>query len=186
MRAEGCSYIVFAALFAAIGAAFVVSGARLGPADHPAAQAFRTDPSCATAALTASSPSPGACTVVNATLVAAGIRVRYAGLSRTPTRTPWAMLRFPDRTSHDVELQGGAGSVFAESVTAGAPARVQLYASTIARVASGGNAAETIDAPDVNAQTDSEMPWVGLAFLAGSALCVWGSVRTTRRQAPKP
>lgn len=174
----GCSYVIVAVGLIALGIMFVVFGRQLAPQDSEAAQVFRTDPSC-TAALSAV-VRPGACNVVDATVLVAAMR-RGGGMSRTPSYTPYVYVRLADGTTQHDDLDGSAGRVFVSFVRSGAPARAQLFRGTLARVASGDNLAETESAPDVTATSDSEMPWVGAVLIAIAALFVFGGLRAGRR-----
>ncbi|HEX3466759.1 MAG TPA: hypothetical protein VHT05_01520 [Candidatus Elarobacter sp.] len=162
--------MVFIALFLVCGIGMIVAGRQLAPTDSVAAQVFRTDPSCA--ANLSAVKSRGACTVVNAMVLSA--EMQYHGFSRTRARTPVVALRFADGTFHDGVLVGSDGDFFVDSVKSGAPARAQLFHDTLVRVASSGSMAETSDAPDYSAESDSEMPWVG-AVLIGAALLIFGA-----------
>lgn len=174
----GCSYVIVAVGLITLGIMFVVFGRQLAPQDNEAAQVFRTDRSC-TASLTSTAP-PGACTVVNATVLVAAMR-RGGGMARTPSYTPYVYVRLADGTTQHDDLDGSAGDVFAYSVHSGARARAQLFRGILVRVLSGDNAAETISAPDVSLTSDSEMPWVGAGLIAIAALFVFAGFRAGRR-----
>lgn len=168
----------FIALFVACGVAMIVAGRELAPSDSVAAQTFRADPSCGSnlAAVT----KRGACSVVTATVLVAEMRQHGFG-GRTRPQTAFVALRFADGTFHDGQLVGSAGDVFVESVQSGAPARAQLFGTTLVRVASSGITAETADAPDYSADTDSEMPWVGVVLILVALLIFAARLRTVRR-----
>jgi len=179
----GCSYVIVAVGLIALGIMFIVAGRQLAPQDNEAAQVFRTDPSC-TASLTAV-VRPGACTIVDATVLVAATR-RGGGMTRTPSYTPYVYVRLADGTTQHDDLDGSAGDVFADSVHSGARARAQLFRGTLVRVLSGDDAAETISAPDVSLTSDSEMPWVGAVLIGIAALFVYGGLRVGRRAAHTP
>ena len=176
----GCSYLIMTLGFVVLGILFIVSGFQLRPQDDEAAQVFRTDPSC-TATLSAV-VRPGACTIVNATILVAAER-RGGGMSRTPSYTPYVYVRLADGTTQHDDLDGGAGSVFVDFVHSGAPARAQLFRGTLVRVVSGDNSSETISAPDVSLTDDSEMPWVGGGLIVIGALFFYAGLRAGRRAA---
>lgn len=180
MARIGCSYVIVAVGLITLGVMCVVSGRQLAPQDNEDARVFRTDPSCS-AALTRDAPK-GACSVVDATIVVTGMR-RGGGLTRTPSYTPNVYVRFADGTSQHDDLDGSAGDVFAESVQPGAAARVQLFRGVMVRVVSGSDHAETISAPDVAAETASELPWVGAVLIVIAALFVFFGFRAGRRPA---
>lgn len=176
----GCSYVIVAVGLTALGIAFAMAGVQLAPQDSIAAKEFRTDPSC-TAAFTGG-VRPGACSVVKATVLVAGLR-RGGGFSRTPSETPFVSVRYADGTIHQDDLNGAAGNTFALSVPSGSAARVQLYRGTFVRVAAAGSSAETESAPDVSATSDSEMPWVGAVLIVIAGLFVFAGIRAGRRAA---
>jgi hypothetical protein len=176
----GCSYVIVAVGLITLGFMCVMSGRQLAPQDNEDARVFRTDPSCS--AVLTSVTSSGACSVVDATIEVAGMR-RGGGLTRTPSYTPYVYVRFADGTTQHDDLEGSAGDVFAESVRPGARARVQLFHGTMARLVSGSDHAETISAPDVAAETASELPWVGAVLIVIAALFVFFGFRAGRRRA---
>ena len=180
---NGCACAVFAAGFLAVGIALIVFGRQLGPHDDAAAKVFRTDPSC-TAPLGAATP-PGACTVVAATVVVAGERASNA-FTRVRTSTPYVYLRFADGRTESDDLEGGDGRFFADTVRPGAPARVQFFRGALVRVAAAGAVAKTLAAPDVSAQADSEMPWVGALLIVIAALFAYGGIRSSARSELPP
>jgi hypothetical protein len=186
-RLNGCASLVFAAGFLAVGIGFIAAGRQLGPQDRVTAQVFRTDPSCGASlvavarAVAASGNSTtagprGNCTVVAATVLAA-VNRRNNSFTRTPSYTPVVYLRFPDGTTHDDTLDGLDGRSFVDTVRTGALARAQLFRGTLVRVASGTSTAETTSAPDVNAATDSQMPWVGAGLVVIAGLLTFFGVR---------
>lgn len=185
-RLNGCAYVVFAVLAAFFGCGFLLAGSSLGPQDRDAANVFRTDPSCAAAALDAGGRTravpAGNCTIVGATVVYAVTRVSN-NFSRTHAHTPVVEVRYADGSSHQAELDGSAGGIFVDVVHAGAAARVQLYRGTFARIAADGASAETSSAPDVGAKTDTQMLWVGGAMLAFAAFILVMGYRSGRRAA---
>lgn len=152
---------------------FVASGLQLAPRDRAAAQAFRTDRSCAVPL--SGNPPPGDCTVVAAKVLVA--EMRTGGSGRTRSRAPYVYLRLADGSFQTDDLDGSDGRDFVESVNSGAPARAQLFRGKLVRVASGNSSAETISAPDVSAATDSQMPWVGGGLIVIAALFVFAAVR---------
>jgi hypothetical protein len=176
----GCSYIFFPIVFIVFGLTFLWAGRQLAPESNAAAQVFRSDPSC-TADLTAVVP-PGACTTVAATVLLAEMRTRYEG-GKTPIRTPLVHLRYADGSFHDAELDGGAGEVFVDSVPSGALARAQLFHGDLVRVVSGNDSAETVSAPDVDADTVNSMPWAGAVAIAVALLIFFARVFYLRRAA---
>jgi hypothetical protein len=171
------SYLVFALIFAAIGIGLIVSGRALSPVDNAAAQVFASDPSCAVSLNTVA--GLGNCTVSAATLL--GAEVRYHGFGRTRAKDAYVTVRLADGTIDEAELDGSDGDLFVYSVKSGAPARAQFFHGTLVRVVSGDSLAETVDAPDVSAQADSDMPWVGAALLALASLFVFLGVRALLR-----
>src|ERR1700681_235534 len=124
---NGCACFVFAVGLLALGIGFVVFGRQLAPGDTVAAKAFRTDPSC-TAPLSAIVP-PGDCTVVDATVLVAAVRMGNS-LGRTRSRTAYVYLHFADGSAHSDDLVGSDGRDFVQSVHSGAPARAQLFRGT--------------------------------------------------------
>jgi hypothetical protein len=173
----GCAYIVVPIVLVLFGLASLSAGRQLAPESNAAAQVFRTDPSCAPD-LTVRVP-PGACKTVAATVLLA--EMRLSGNGKTPVRTPLVHLRYADGTFHDAELDGGSGEVFVYSVRSGALARAQLFRGDLARVTSGTSTAETVSAPDVNAQTVGELPWVGAAAIVGALLLFGARLYVVRR-----
>ena len=171
------SYVVFALIFAAAGIGFFVSGRTQAPADSAAAQVFASDASCA-AALSTAAPR-GNCTVSAAMVLA--VEMRYHGIGRTRAKDAYVTVRLADGTIDEAELDGSDGDLFVYSVQSGAPARAQFFRGTLVRVVSGDSSAETMDAPDVSAQADSEMPWVGAALVALALLFVFLGVRALLR-----
>ncbi len=157
---------------------FVASGRELAPRDREEAQAFRTDASC-TASLSATVVPPGQCDVSDVAVLATEMRTG-GGLSRTRSRTPYVFVRLADGRSYDEELEGSAGRDFVASVPSGSRARAQRFRGRLVRVASGNSSAETISAPDVNAATDTEMPWVGAGLIVIAVLIVLARARAVR------
>ena len=174
--------VVVALGLLAVGIMFIVFGRQLAPRDRPAAQVFRTDPSC-TATLRSDAP-PGACKVVAAQVLVAAMRM--GGLGRTRTGTPYVYLRFADGTFANGDLDGSDGRSFVASVKSGAPARAQFFRGTLVRVASGNASAETDAAPDVSAAADSQMPWVGGGLIAVAAVFAFAGARAFRGAARLP
>jgi hypothetical protein len=162
----GCAYVAFPIVLVVLGVMFVSAGRALAPDANAAAQVFRSDPSCA-ADVTARAPQ-GACKTVAATVLLA--EMRLSGNGKTPVRTPLVHLRYADGTFHDAELDDGGGDIFVYSVPSGALARAQLFRGDLVRVTSGSDSAETVDAPDVNAETAGEMPWVGATAIVVALL----------------
>ncbi len=175
----GCGYVVFPILLVLFGLAAVYAGRQLAPESNAAAAVFRADPSCAPD-LTVR-PPPGACKTVAATVLLAEMKV--TGISKTPVRTPLVHLQFADGTFHDAELDSGSGDVFVYSVPSGALARAQLFRGDIVRVTSGTSTAETVSAPDVNAETVGELPWVGAVAIAAALLVFGARLYVLRRAA---
>ncbi len=175
----GCAFIAFPIGLVLFGLAMVSAGRQFAPASNAAAVVFRSDPSC-TPDLTARVPA-GACTTVAATVLLAEMRLGVGG--KTPARTPLVHLRFADGSFHDAELDGGAGDVFVYSVAPGALARAQLFHGELVRVTSGNSSAETISAPDVDAQNVNEMPWVGAGAIGAALLIVFLRLYVVRRAA---
>lgn len=169
--------VVLALLFLAVGMMFVASGIQLAPRDRVAAEAFRTDRSCA-ASLSVDVP-PGDCKVVSAQVLVAAMRT--GGFARTRSKTPYVSLRLADGTFQTADLDGSAGRDFVETVNSGAPARAQLFRGTLVRVVSANSSAETDSAPDISAATDSQMPWVGALLIAIAAAFAFAAVRAARR-----
>jgi hypothetical protein len=163
----------------ALGIMFVASGRELAPRDREEAQAFRTDPSC-TASLSATVVPPGQCDVSDVAVLATEMRTA-GGFSRTRSRTPYVFVRLADGRSYDEELDGFAGRDFVASVPSGSRARAQRFRGRLVRVASGKSSAETISAPDVNAASDAEMPWVGAGLIVIAVLIVLARARAVRR-----
>lgn len=176
----GCAYVFFPIVFVVFGLTFLWAGRQLAPQSNAAAQVFRSDPSC-TADLTARVPQ-GACTTVAATVLLAEMRTRYTG-GKTPVRTPLVHLRYADGTFHDAELDGGGGEVFVYSVRSGALARAQLFRGDLVRVVSGSSSAETVSAPDVDADTVNSMPWAGAVAIVLALLIFFARVYYLRRAA---
>ncbi len=164
----GCSYIFFPLLLVVFGLTSVFVGRQLAPQTNAAAKVFRDDPSCG-ADLHARTP-PGACTTVDAQLL--GAEIRKSGNAKSVVRTTFISVRYEDGTIHEAQLDGSAGDIFPYFVKSGAPTRVQLFRGTIVRVTTGTTSAETIDAPDVNAESVSEMPWVGTIAIVVALLIV--------------
>jgi hypothetical protein len=171
------SYLVFALIFAATGIGFIVSGRALSPPDNADAQVFASDPSCA--ATLSTTAHPGNCTVSAATVL--GAAVRYHGFARTRAKDYHVTVRLADGTIDDAQLDSSGGDLFVYSVQSGEPARAQFFHGTLVRVVAGDSSAETVDAPDVSAQADSEMPWVGAALVALAALFVFLGLRALLR-----
>jgi hypothetical protein len=173
----GCAYVAFPLLLIAFGLAAVSAGRQLAPESNAAAQLFRSDPSCVDD-LTARVPA-GACKTVAATVLLA--EMHTSGSGKTPARTPFVHLRYADGTFHDAELDGGAGEVFVYSVPSGALARAQIFRGDLVRVTSGNSTAETVSAPDVNAETVGELPWVGAAAIVSALLIFVARIYVVRR-----
>lgn len=173
----GCTFVAVPVVLIGLGVMLFSAGRQLAPGDEAAARVFRTDPSCS-ANLTAAA-APGACTVVDAIVLSAEMRV--TGFGRTRVHTPMVSVRFADGTIHEAELDGSAGDVFVYGVLSGARARAQSFRGTLVRVASGDSAAETVSAPDVGAETDREMPWGGVASILAALLIVIARFRFVRR-----
>jgi hypothetical protein len=179
-RKFGCSYIVFPILLAALGLTFFWASRQLAPDSNAAAQVFRSDPSCV-ADLTARVP-PGACKTVAATVLLAEVREDFAG-GKTPVRTPLVHLQYADGSFHDAELDSGTADVFVYTVAPGALARAQLFRGKLVRVTSGNSSAETVDAPDVDADNVNSMPWAGGVAIALALLIFAARVLYLRRAA---
>jgi hypothetical protein len=176
-RPFGCGYIVFPLLLLIFGLTSVFVARQLAPQTSTDAQVFRSDLSCG-ADLNATT-SAGACRTVDAEVLVA--EMRKSGFARTPVRTPFVALRFADGTFHEAQLDGSGGEVFTDFVKPGAPARVQLFRGTIVRVVSGKDLAVTTDAPSVDAEMVTEMPWVGGIVIALALVIVGLRIATLRR-----
>ena len=129
----GCTFVAVPIVFIAIGFMFVTAGQQLRPSDDAAADVFRTDPSCS--ADLRVPVAPGACAMVDATVLSAEMRV--SGLGKTRVHTPLVSVRFVDGSIHEGELDGGAGNFFVYTVRSGARARAQTFRGTLVRVTSG-------------------------------------------------
>ena len=178
-RRFGCTFVALPLVLIALGIMFVVSGRELAPRDREDARAFRTDPSC-TASLSATVVPPGQCDVSDVAVLATEMRTG-GGMSRTRSTTPYVYVRLPDGTSYHEELDGSAGRDFVASVPSGSRARAQRFRGRLVRVASGKSSAETISAPDVNAASDAQMPWVGAGLVVIAVLVVLARLRVVRR-----
>ena len=81
----------------------------------------------------------------------------------------------------DVELDGSSGGTFVYGVASGARARVQYFRGNVVRVTSGTSAAESVDAPDVDADTVGQLPWVGIVAILVAVLMVFARIVVVRR-----
>jgi len=95
--------------------------------------------------------------------------------------TPMVLLRYADGTFHEAELDGGAGEIFVYDVASGTPARAQLFRGELVRITAGNDVAETVSAPDVNAETVGEMPWVGSVAIVAGLLIFGARIYVTSR-----
>jgi hypothetical protein len=171
--------VLLAAALIVVGGLFFWAGKSSGPHDAAEAKAFRADPSCSAAAIAAE--PPGACTWKPMTVLSA--EMRESGFSRTRTHTPIVAMRFADGTFDEEEVDGSAGNVFVESVRSGAPGRAQVYRGSVVRIVSGEDSAETVNAPDVAASSDTEMVWAGVVMAAIAALVLYVAFRAPRMSA---
>lgn len=178
-RRFGCTFVAVPLALIALGIMFVLSARELAPRDREEASAFRTDPSC-TASLRAAVVPAGQCDVSDVAVLATEMRTS-GGVSRTRTTTPYVYVRLADGRSYDEELDGSAGRDFVASVPSGSHARAQRFRGRLVRVSSGNSSAETTSAPDVNAASDAEMPWVGAGLIAVAVLIVLARARAVRR-----
>jgi hypothetical protein len=174
----GCTFVLLPLVLILVGIAFLSAGKQLAPDANSAAQVFRSDPSC-TANLNVTPPA-GACTVVDATVLSAEMRViGYGG--KTRPETPYAYVRDANGRMSDVELDGSSGGTFVYGVASGARARVQYFRGNVVRVTSGTSAAESVDAPDVDADTVGQLPWVGIVAILVAVLMVFARIVVVRR-----
>ena len=174
----GCTFVLLPLVLIIAGIAFLSAGKQLAPDANSAAQVFRSDPSC-TANLDATAPL-GACTVVDATVLSAEMRVSGYG-GKTRTKKPYAYVRDANGRMSDVELDDSSGGTFVYSVASGARARVQYFRGNVVRVTSGTSAAESVDAPDIDAETVSQLPWVGIVAILVAVLMVLARIVVVRR-----
>ena len=174
-------YFVFALLLGAVGAGFVWAGQASAPSDNAAAAVFGSDPSCA-ASLGRDLPT-GQCRTFDATVL--GTELRYHGIGRTRAHDDVVSVKLSDGTIHENDLAGGDADLFVYAVKSGSLARVQQFRGDIVRILAAGLTAETMSAPDVSAQADSEMPWGGAALIAVALIFVFFGVRAARRS-PQP
>jgi hypothetical protein len=179
-KSFGCTFVVVPFILVLAGVAFLSAGKQLAPDANSAAQVFRSDPSC-TANLNVTPPL-GACTVVDATVLSAEMRVTGYG-GKTRPETPYAYVRDARGRTSDVELDSDSGGVFVYSVSSGARARVQYFRGNVVRVTSGTTSAESVDAPDVDAATVGELPWVGIVAILVAVLMVLARIVVVRRSA---
>jgi hypothetical protein len=175
----GCGYIVFPLILVTFGLSAVTAARQLAPQTTSDAAVFRSDPSCAPDA-SADTPS-GACSNVPATITVA--EMRDSGNGKTRVHSPMVYLRYADGTFHEAELDGSSGDVFVYSVAPGASARAQLFRGELVRVTAGKDSAETVSAPDVNAKTVGEMPWVGATAIVLALLILGLRIYVMRRPA---
>jgi hypothetical protein len=173
----GAGYVLFPALLVIFGVVALWAGRQLAPQTTADAAVFRSDPSCAREA-PAGGPR-GACQTVVATVV--GAEMRESGSGKTRVHTPMVLLRYADGTFHEAELDGGAGEIFVYDVASGTPARAQLFRGELVRVTAGNDVAETVSAPDVNAATVGEMPWVGSVAIVAGLLIFGARIYVTSR-----
>jgi hypothetical protein len=174
----GCTFVLVPLILILLGIAFLYAGNQLAPDANSAAQVFRNDPSCS-ANLNVVRP-PGECTVLDATVLGAEMRVTGFG-GKTRPETPYASVRDSNGHISDVELDASSGDVFVYGVASGAKARVQYFRGNVVRVASGTTTAESVDAPDVDADTVSQLPWVGMFAILFAVLMVVARIVFVRR-----
>lgn|GEM_PF-2033776 len=178
-RRFGCGFVAVPLVLLALGIMCVAAGRELAPHDRAEALAFRTDPSC-TAPLTAAVVPRGQCVVSDVAVLATEMRTG-GGISRTHSTTPYVYVHLADGRSYDEELEGSDGRFFVDSVPSGSHARAQLFRGRLVRVASGNASAETASAPDVNAATDAQMPWIGGGLIVIAVLVVLARALAMRR-----
>jgi hypothetical protein len=171
------AYFVFALILFAVGAGFIWAGRTGAPSDDAAAKVFASDPSCAES-LSRDLPA-GACRTFDAMVL--GTEARYHGVGKTRGHDSVVSVRLSDGTIYERDLAGRDGDLFVYAVKSGSPARVQEFRGEIVRIVAGGLTVETMSAPDVSAQADSEMPWAGAGLIAVALLFAFFGVRAALR-----
>lgn len=171
------AYFVFALILFAVGAGFIWAGRTSTPDDDATAKVFASDPSCA-ASLSRALPA-GQCRTFDAIVL--GTELRYHGIGKTRGHDDYVSMRFSDGTFHDSDLIGNDADYFMSAVPSGAPARVQQFRGEIVRIIAAGLTVETMSAPDVTAQADSEEPWAGAALIAVALIFLFFGVRAALR-----
>jgi hypothetical protein len=161
----------------ALGLGVAVSAMRVSGADDATARAFRADPSCGADLAAARAAAAGACRVEDAVIESA-TEFRL-GSVRHPHADDVVAVRI-GAVHRRVHLAASNGGTFVHAVAADAPARVQLYGTTIVRIEANGVTAQTLSSPDVAASANAQMPWVG-AGIAGIGV-VFGIAATALRR----